>query len=80
MTASRDDFEILFDEMIAQQRAKVLEIARAANPRLTEDDILSPYDFPELADNSRFNYEDGLLAGLISAQIALRARSRRGGQ
>lgn len=74
-----DDFEALFDAMIAQQRAKVLAIARAINARLTEDDILSPQDFPELADNPRFNYEDGLLAGLLSAQIALRAHLRRQG-
>jgi hypothetical protein len=70
------DFETLFEQMIAQQRGKVLALARTINPRLTEDDILSPQDFPELIEDSRFNYEDGLLAGLISAQIALRARTR----
>jgi hypothetical protein len=69
-----DEIDDLFEEMIAQQRAKVLAIARSVNPRLTEDDILSPYDFPELAADPRFGYEDGLLAGLISAQIAVRAR------
>ncbi|HZI93409.1 MAG TPA: hypothetical protein VFE84_04140 [Patescibacteria group bacterium] len=70
------DFESLFEQMIAQQRGKVLAVARTINPRLTEDDILSPQDFPELIEDSRFNYEDGLLAGLISAQIALRALTR----
>ena len=64
--------------MIEQQRAKVLAVARALNPRVTTDDILSPMDLPELADDPRFNYEDGLLAGLLSARIALRARSRSG--
>ena len=68
-----DEIEDLFNEMTTQQRGKVLTIARSLNPRLTEDDILSPQDFPELADNSRFNYEDGLLAGLLSARIAVRA-------
>jgi len=71
------EFEALFESMISQQRAKVLSIARAINARLTEDDILSPQDFPELVDDARFNYEDGLLAGLLSAQIALRAQRRR---
>jgi len=71
-----EDFETLFEEMIAQQRGKVLAVARSINPRLTEDDILSPQDFPELIEDSRFNYEDGLLAGLISAQMALRAQTR----
>ena len=68
--------EALFDQMISQQRAKVLAVARSLDPRLTEDDILSPHDFEELAGDPRFNYEDGLLAGLISAQIAVRARLR----
>lgn len=72
-----DEIDALFDQMIAQQRAKVLAIARALNPRITGDDILSPEDFPELAADPRFAYEDGLLAGLISAQIAVRAEARR---
>jgi len=72
-----DAIEALFDQMIDQQRRKVLGIARSINPRLTEDDIMSPHDFPELADDPRFNYEDGLLAGLLSAQIAVRAEVRR---
>ena len=71
-----DEFEALFTEMIVQQRAKVLAVARTHHARLTEDDLLSPQDFPELVDDPRFNYEDGLLAGLISAQIALRAQAR----
>ena len=71
------DLEALFEEMISQQRAKVMGIARSLNPRLTADDVLSPLDFPELAGDGRFNYEDGLLAGLISAQIAVRAHFRR---
>ena len=72
-----EDLEALFEEMIAQQRAKVLAVARTLNARLTDDDILSPMDFPELADDGRFNYEDGLLAGLLSARIAARALFRR---
>lgn len=67
------DYDRLFDEMIEQQRGKVLSMARSLNPRLTADDVMSPDDFPELASDPRFAYEDGLLAGLISAQIALRA-------
>ncbi len=60
-------------EAIAQQRAKVLALARRINPRLTGDDVLSPADFPELAGSPAFNFEDGVLAGLISAQAILRA-------
>jgi len=74
-----DAIEALFEQMIAQQRRKVLAVARSINPRMTDDDVLSPHDFPELADDPRFNYEDGLLAGLLSAQIAVRAEVRRTG-
>jgi hypothetical protein len=66
----------LLEEMIAQQRAKVLALARSLDPRLTGDDILSPDDFPGLSSDPRFAYEDGILAGLLSARAAIRARSR----
>jgi len=75
--ASHENHDALLDQMITQQRAKVLAIARAIDARLTEDDILSPQDIPELRDDPRFNYEDGLLAGLLSAQMAMRAEDRR---
>ena len=72
-----DALENLFEQMIAQQRVKVLAVARSIAPRSTADDILSPQDFPELAEDPRFNYEEGLLAGLLSAQMAVRAEIRR---
>ena len=69
--------EHLFDQMIGQQRAKVLRLAREAVPHLGPDDVLNPHDFPELKAHPTFEYEDGLLAGLISAQMAFRAEIRR---
>ena len=33
------------------------------DPRLTPDDLLQPHDFPALAADAGFNYEDGVLAG-----------------
>ncbi len=71
-----EDLDALFDQMITQQRARVLALARRLNPRMTPDDVLSPHDIPELAGDPRFNFEDGLLAGLISAQMAVRAHLR----
>jgi hypothetical protein len=67
----------LLDEMIAQQRAKVLAIARQVLPSLSSEDVLNPDGYPELADHGPFNYEDGQLAGLISSQMAIRARLAR---
>ena len=71
-----DELEILFEQMIEHQRGRVLALARALNPRLTEDDVLSPDDFPELSGDPRFTYEDGMLAGLLSARMAVRAQRR----
>ena len=73
-----EELDRLLDEMIVQQRKRVLEQARRLNPKLTEDDIAQPHDFPELATAPEWNYEDGVLAGYCAAQMAIRAQMRRG--
>ena len=60
-------------ELIAQQEAKLARYAATLNDRLTLDDLRQPHDFAELARDPGFNYEDGILAGLRSAEAALRA-------
>jgi hypothetical protein len=77
MRPDPDELDRLFDELIAHQRRRVLEFARRLNPRITDDDVLSPIDMPELARDPEWNYEDGLLAGYLSAQMAVRAALRR---
>ncbi len=72
-----ETLEKLFEEMILLQRKKVLAAAQRLNPRITADDVLSPIDMPELSADPGWNYEDGLLAGYLSAQMAVRARLRR---
>ncbi len=64
-------------ELIAQQATKLQRCAARINPRLTADDLLQPHDFPELARDPVFNYEDGVLTGLRSAAAALRAGASR---
>ncbi|HUA33733.1 MAG TPA: hypothetical protein VMA09_09030 [Candidatus Binataceae bacterium] len=61
-------------QMIAQQENKVLEMARRIHPGVTPEDIRNPQDFPDLVSNPEWNFEDGILAGLKSAHMALRAR------
>lgn len=68
----------LIDGMIDQQRGKVLRIGQRLNPRLSADDLLNPFDWPEVANNPQFNFEDGLLAGLIAARTALGAEAAGG--
>jgi hypothetical protein len=65
-------FEVL-RELVGQQERKVIETAGRIDARLTADDLLQPHDYPVLARDPGFNYEDGLLAGLRSAEAALRA-------
>ena len=71
------ELERLLDEMIAQQRARVLAHARRLNGTLTDDDVQQPHDFPELAGSPEWNYEDGILAGYQAVQAAVRAALRR---
>lgn len=62
-----------FDEMIAMQRRKVFDRARRHVPHLTADDVLNPHDFPALMRDHDFQFEDGILSGLVQSQISLRA-------
>ncbi len=63
----------LLAQMIDQQERKVLQLARRIVPDLTPEDLRNPQDFTALATDPAFNYEDGLLAGLRSAHMAVRA-------
>ena len=67
--------EDLLQRMVEHQELKVLSLARRLRPGLTAEDVRNAHDFREL-DDSDFHYEDGLLAGLLAAQTALRARFR----
>lgn len=49
------------------------KVAHAINPRLTDEDLLNPDNFPEVIADPRFTYADGIAAGVLSAKIALRA-------
>lgn len=68
--------EELLGEMIAQQRTKVAALARQLAPDASRDDLINPQDVKSLSNDPQFNYEDGLLAGMLSAQIALRREAR----
>ncbi len=69
---SATSIEAELARMIDDQRRKLLELARRLRPGLTADDITQPHDYPELAENWHWNYEDGFLAGLLCAELALR--------
>ncbi|MEQ8818984.1 MAG: hypothetical protein RLY93_01975 [Sumerlaeia bacterium] len=63
--------EHLFDQMIEQQRKKVAKVARRIRPNLSDDDLRDPHSHPEINASPHWNWEDGLLAGLIAGQTAV---------
>ncbi|GAC1394658.1 MAG: hypothetical protein NVSMB47_03990 [Polyangiales bacterium] len=60
----------------AVQTKKVIDLARRLLPGLTPEDIRNPHDFPDL-DDPDWQYEDGVLAGVQSVRVALRALHNR---
>jgi hypothetical protein len=74
---TEDKLEQLFQELIEYQWKKVKSLGERINPKLTDEDLAQPHDFPELSSNPEWNYEDGVLAGYRSAHMAVRARLRK---
>lgn len=63
----------LIDEIAQGQQKKVEQCANRIVPHITSDDLLQPNDFPELENHPHFRYEEGLLAGIYTVQMALQA-------
>jgi hypothetical protein len=77
MPGEREELDRLLEEMIADQRQRLLALARRIAPELGPDDLLQPHDHPLLAASPDFNFEDGILAGYLAFRAALRASRRR---
>jgi hypothetical protein len=69
--------ERLLADMADMQERKVLALARRIVPHMTPEDLRNPHDFTPLVESAEFNYEDGILAGLRAAEMAVRAARRR---
>lgn len=65
--------ERLLEELIEGQKKSLLTLGRRIVPTLTMEDMLQPNDYPELEHHPEFRYEEGILNGLQSASMALRA-------
>jgi len=74
------DLELEIDDLlnraIEAQRKHVFEIAREIDPCIAPEDLWNPQDLPVVVRDARWNYEDGVLAGWLSAQMAIRAHLR----
>ena len=72
-------WELVESEMNALeelQAKKVLDLARRLKPGLTLEDVSNPHDFPELNDPD-WHFADGILAGIKSVVMSLRALRNR---
>jgi hypothetical protein len=59
------------------QKRRLLKIGREIIPYLSEEDILQPFDYPELENNGFFRYEEGVLHGLQTAKAAVLASEQK---
>lgn len=66
-----EKLEVLMNELIAAQEKTLFEAGRRIVPTLTMEDMLQPNDFDELEYNPYFRYEEGVLAGLLTAKTAI---------
>lgn len=72
-----DLIESVLSALHQQQVNKAKKLAQSINPRLTDEDLLNPDNFPEVVNNPDYLYEDGIAAGILSAKIALRVELKR---
>lgn len=77
MADSKILVEETLEEMVQLQHKKVMKVAEGIVPNITPEDLRNPQDFIALNDDPVFNYEDGILTGYLSAQIALRNKLKK---
>lgn len=71
------EIEKLVNELVEFHQSQLLKCGRRIIPHLTQEDLLQPNDFDELEFNPHFRYEEGVLAGIQTAQAALLAWKER---
>ena len=64
-------YKDLFEELVSAQEEKIYQCAKSIIPNITKDDLLQPNDYRQLELNPYFRYEEGVLEGLRTAQMAL---------
>lgn len=71
-----NSLENLLHELIEFQQKKLLQCGQQIVPTITQDDLLQPNDFLILENHPIFRYEEGVLAGFQTTQMALQALKR----
>lgn len=70
------EIQATVDAVVEGQQQALLRLGRRIVPTLTTEDMLQPNDYPELNAHPEFRYEEGVLHGMQSMQMALRALSK----
>lgn len=68
---SWEEIDQLLQELVQFHQTQLLKSGRRIIPHLTPEDLLQPNDFQELEHNPYFRYEEGMLAGVQTVQMAL---------
>jgi hypothetical protein len=71
-----EEQERVIEEVIDFYRKKLLQSAQRVIPHITPEDLMQVNDFPELENNPEFRYEEGVLSGILTLQMALRSARR----
>ena len=66
----------LFEELILAQQKKMLALAKIVVPGIIEEDLLQPFDYPELERYAPFRYEEGVLEGILTVRMAMLSLAR----
>lgn len=69
-----EEIAALLEELVEAQRRKTLALALRIDPSLTADDLFQPHDHPKIASHPLYQFEDGVLAGLLAARAAFAAK------
>ena len=67
------DVAKLLVQLIDQQKKQLRKVALQIEPKVTDEDLLQPNDFPRLENHPAFRHEEGILDGLRMAYSALLA-------
>ena len=70
--------EAAIEEIAVAKEKDLLKLGRRIVPTLTPEDMLQPNDYPELDNHPEFRYEEGVIAGIRTIQMTLRALERDG--
>lgn len=73
---SWEEIDQLVKELVQFHQKQLLQHGRRLVPHLTSEDLLQPNDYQELEFNPHFRYEEGVLAGIQTVQMALWALNK----